>query len=344
MKNEIAFLAIGQAGGNIGKLLEAENHKVMFINTSPGDLKTIPSPKYFHHIANGEGAAKNRECAQKLLIPDLPNINAGITKLITEEYVFVVFSAGGGTGSGCAPYLIASLPSVLPERKIGVITILPSEDETLQAQINAYECFTDLANIIGLGSMFVIDNNVNSDKLALNKTFVDLFEQVLRIPDYIDDRGNIDQKEMKEVLSSSGCIVVTTLPSVQSSTPKLIESIKDSIFVQPEQDEIIKYIALSMSSEIDTAALCKATGRPLDIFRGYNNESTICILSGLSFPYSRLAGIKSKILQEQAAMKKIWVVKKQELSSDDVNVSFLENNKPETPKGTDEIIAMFKRK
>ena len=344
MKNEIAFLAVGQAGGNVGKLFEAEHYKVMYINTSLEDLKTIPEPKYYHHIANGEGAAKNRDWAQKLLAPDFENIKAEIAKTITEDYVFVTFSAGGGTGSGCAPYLLAGLSAVLPKRKIGAITILPSEEETLQAQINAYECFSDLALVDGLGAMFVIDNNARDDKLAINQKFVDLFNKILRIPDNVNERGNIDLKEMKEVLSSSGCIFVTSLPGVQSSTPKLLESFKDSIFAQPEQDEIIKYMALSMASEIDTAALCKATGKPLDIFRGYNDEATICILSGLSFPYSRLSRIKAKILQEQEAMKKLWIVKKQALSFGDVNISFMDNCIPETPKGTDEIIAMFKRK
>ena len=346
MKNEIAFLAIGQAGGNIGKLFEAENYKVMYINTSQEDLKTIQNPKYAYHIAKGEGAAKNRGRAFELLSADLENLKVEISNTITEEYVFVIFSAGGGTGSGCAPALLACLSVILPKRKIGAITILPSIDETLQAQINAYECFSDITKAENLGAMFVLDNNGKGDKMALNTVFVDLFGQILRIPDYVDDRGNIDVKELKEVLSSPGCIVVSTLPSSLSSTPKLLESFKDGIFAPTEQDEIVKYIALSMASEINTTALCRVTGKPLDIYRGYNAETTICVLSGLSLPYSRLAGIKTKIIQEQEAMKKIWLVKKQELSAGSVDLGFMGSaDKPDAAQGTtDDIMAKFKRR
>jgi len=345
LKKEIAILAIGQAGGNVGKLFEAENYKVMYINTSPEDLTTIPNPKYSYHIAKGEGAAKNRARAIDLLVSDLENVKIEITKAITEDYIFALFSAGGGTGSGCAPLLLACLSSMMPQRKIGAVAILPSMDETLQSQINAYECFADLAKVDGLGAMFVIDNNGREDKLALNKIFVDLFGQILLISESVDDRGNIDIKEIKEIISSPGCIVASILASGQSSTPKLLESLKDSIFAQPEQDEIVKYIALSMATEIDTAALCRVTGRPLDLFRGYNDKATICVLSGLSLPYARLAAIKSRIIQERDSMKKIWVVKKQELSLGSLDLDFMGDGvRPETPEETSAIIAKFRRK
>ena len=34
MKKDIAFIAVGQAGGNIGSLFEAMKFKVLYINTS----------------------------------------------------------------------------------------------------------------------------------------------------------------------------------------------------------------------------------------------------------------------------------------------------------------------
>ena len=100
-----------------------------------------------------------------------------------------------------------------------------------------------------------------------------------------------------------------------------------------------------MASEIDTAALCRVTGRPLDLYRGYNPETTICVLSGLSLPYTRLAAIKSQIIQERDSMKKIWVVKKQGLSLENVNLDFMgDGDKPVTPEETSAIVAKFRLK
>ena len=54
MKNKIGFIAVGQAAGNIGLLLEQRGYKVLYINTSQEDLNTLPGAKFKHHIKNGE--------------------------------------------------------------------------------------------------------------------------------------------------------------------------------------------------------------------------------------------------------------------------------------------------
>ena len=41
MKNKIAFVAVGQAGGNIGQLFEDRGFNVLYINTSQEDLDTL---------------------------------------------------------------------------------------------------------------------------------------------------------------------------------------------------------------------------------------------------------------------------------------------------------------
>ena len=255
MKKDIAFLAIGQAGGNIGRLFEALKFKVMYINTSSEDLKTLPEAKYTYHIKNGEGAAKDRGTAKKLVIDDIKDLVTEITKTIAEEYIYVIFSAGGGTGSGASPMLITYLSEIMPQRKIGGITILPSAGESVKAQINAYDCFSELDGLTKMHGLFVIDNNSRTDRLTLNETFVDLFVLMLKMPGYTDFRGNIDTRELKEVLGAPGCIVIAALPGGQCSTSELADSLKNSIFAQAEQDGIIQYIALSAASEINSAAL-----------------------------------------------------------------------------------------
>ena len=41
MKDKIAFIAVGQAGGNIGQLFESMGYTVLYINTSREDLETL---------------------------------------------------------------------------------------------------------------------------------------------------------------------------------------------------------------------------------------------------------------------------------------------------------------
>ena len=53
MKNKIAFVAVGQAGGNIGKLLEEKGFSVLYMNTSKEDLNTLEHVKFKYHITGG---------------------------------------------------------------------------------------------------------------------------------------------------------------------------------------------------------------------------------------------------------------------------------------------------
>lgn len=58
MKDKIAFIAVGQAGGNIGQLFESMGYTVLYINTSREDLETLENAKFRYHVSNGEAAIK----------------------------------------------------------------------------------------------------------------------------------------------------------------------------------------------------------------------------------------------------------------------------------------------
>ena len=342
MKKDIAFITVGQAGGNIGSLFEALKFKVMYINTCMEDLLTLPDAKYIYHIANGEGSAKDRDTAKDLLLADLQDLQANILKTITEEFIFVIFSAGGGTGSGIGPMLMFGLSKLFPDRKICGITILPSGRESLKSLHNAVECFKEIKDM-HICSLFIIDNNGKPDKFALNSMFVDLFMDMLKMPTYIDTHGNIDIRDLKEVLSAEGCCVITSLPSGQSSTPRLIDSLRNGIFARPEEDGIIRCIALSLASEINTDAFIKIIGRPVDLFQGYNKEATICVLSGLSLPGTTLTGLETMFTEGQTAMKKIWDAPKPTLLQNDIDMFFLKKEeKPKAAMTLNEVLSAFR--
>ena len=77
MKDKIAFIAVGQAGGNIGQLFESMGYTVLYINTSREDLETLENAKFRYHVSNGEGCNKDRHKAKQLIVEDFDNITAG---------------------------------------------------------------------------------------------------------------------------------------------------------------------------------------------------------------------------------------------------------------------------
>lgn len=290
MKEKIAFIAVGQGGGNIGKLIESKGYKVLYLNTSQEDLDTLKDVKFKHHIKNGEGCNHDRLKAKKLVASDFEAIFEETEKL-EADILMVIFATGGGTGSGGGPMLMDLL---LGEGKtVGSIPILPGKDESVKAHMNSYECFKELLAIDDSGAMFPIDNN-QGKKLTLNQKFVDPFCAFLNIPNqHKHIKGNIDKAEIVETLSAHGMAYVFQF---DSKIAEAIEHFKNNIFAPAEMDGVVKYITLSaMDESLNLEPFEKVVGVPLDRFQTYNTKKSICCLSGLSFPKTRFDELYEKI-------------------------------------------------
>ncbi len=318
MKNKIGFIAIGQAGGNIGMLLEEKGYNVLFVNTAQEDLDTLRNAKYRYHIPGGEGCNKDRSKAKKLIVENYDSLSKEIAEKINKDMLFVIFSSGGGTGSGVGPMLIDLLCD--DNKTVGAITVLPGQAESLKSHINAYECFCELTEIRGMGSCFILDNEKNVDKLKLNSIFVNMFTRFLDIPDkYKSVKGNIDKAEITEALKSHGMAMISSLSEGKGSDSALITSFSKNIFAPIENDRVIKYIALSGPDNLDVTALEKAVGTPIDSFRTYTETSTICLLAGLNYPQNRLDIIRKKVMDNKEVIVKNLSTPAQQKMKNDIN-------------------------
>lgn len=270
MKKKIAFIAIGQAGGNIGQLFEERGFSVLYLNTSEEDLSTLKTAKYKYHITGGEGCNKDRRKAKQLVIDDYDQIAAEMDAKLDAEIVFIIFASGGGTGSGAGPMLCDLL---LDDGKtIGAVTVIPALDESIKSHVNSYECFSELTKIEGLSSCFILDNE-NGNKLGLNRSFVDDFTAFVEIPDKIQNvEGNIDKAEIRETLKAHGMAVILHSTAEMSSNVRMTDVEKD-------------------------------LGVPVDTFQTAGEETVLCA-SGLSFPQTRLDLIYERIDENRETIKK----------------------------------------
>lgn len=325
MKNKVGFVAIGQAGGNIGRLLEEKGYSVLFINTSQEDLETLKDVKYRYHIPGGEGCNKDRNKAKQLIIANYDSVSKEIEEKIKKDILFVIFSAGGGTGSGVGPMLVDLLND--DNKTAGAITVLPGQAESLKSQINAYECFCELTEISDMASTFIIDNDRNTDRLRLNGIFVNMLTKFLDIPvKYSSTKGNVDKAEIVESLKSRGMSILSFLGDGTAST--LISSFSKNIFAPIEADRVIKYITLAGPDGINFTELEKAVGTPIDTFRTYA-DTTICLLSGLSYPQTRLEIVHKKVMDNKDVIKKNLVAPAQQHMKNDLDFLVELSNKPE---------------
>lgn len=343
MNNKIGFIAVGQAGGNIGSKLETVGYDVLFLNTSDEDLSTLET-KFKYHIKGGEGCNKDRNKAKELVIEDFENIAKEIEDKVNKDFIYVIFSSGGGTGSGASPMLIDLLIQHM-EKAVGAITIIPGENEPLKTHINAYECFRELEEVDGIASTIVLDNNACENKLSINKDFVELLQGMLDMPNHKDVKGNIDKAEVMEMLSSRGMLTITKVDKEQTNLANIVAGIKSNIYAPIEGDQVIKYVGLLAAKCVDISELKKEVGNYIDAFQGYGEE-TICVLAGLSLPFTRLEQIKNRVIENQESIKRnLQATSETRLKSD---INFLDGFTPQTKKskvgGAADIFAKYKKK
>jgi len=305
MRELVAWIGLGQCGGNIAKLFEEKGYNCLYINTSQEDLATLDDVKFLYHIPKGEGCNKSRRKAKKLVAEDYSEVLNQIKEKLSEEYVGVVFSTGGGTGSGIAPLLI-DLLTQQTSKKVFAVAVMPSKKESYVTNSNTYECFKELEALQKLGATFVLDNN-KDDKLKVNKRFVRAFEKFVEIPKHHSVRGNIDVSELKEFLTARGAAIIGVAEKDNKekvSSARVIESLSNNIFAPIETDRVVKYVALSALNPIDDNELKKFLGEWLDIYKGKNPMLTVAAVSGLTLPYSLIDEIVERLDNERESVIK----------------------------------------
>lgn len=187
-------------------------------------------------------------------------------------------------------------------RCVGVVVILPALDESIKSQINAYECFSELTEIPGTSACFIMDNSTG-DRMELNAVFADSFLTFLDIPlKHRSIRGNIDKAEIMETLKAHGSAVIVRSSGKESAD--VIRAAGESVFAPLEPDRAVKYITASFSGDVCMEDLEKAFGTPVDNFRTFNEEETVCCMSGLAYPQTRLETIYGRIAENKELVKK----------------------------------------
>lgn len=331
MRDRIGFVAVGQAGGNLGQLFEEQGYSVLYINTSQEDLSTLEGARYRYHIPEGEGCHKDRRKAKQLVIDDYDQIAAEIESKLQAEMLFVLFASGGGTGSGSGPMLVDLL--VEDGKKVGAVTILPAQEESVKTHINAYECFTELTAIAGMGACFILDNN-RGERMELNREFMTSFCSFLSIPEkHSSIKGNIDRAELMEALSAHGMAVVFRQEA--GAAAGVIQCFTENIYAPMESDRAVKYITASLAPGVSMPEIGKAAGVAVDTFQTYNESETICCLSGLTYPKARLEAIYQKVEENRDTIRKNLEAAQETVLKEGVN--FLDELTPvkkEAPKRT----------
>ena len=307
MKNTIGFLGIGQAGSNITLGFERLGYSTAYLNTSKEDLDSLKYAKHKIHIRGGEGASKNRNAVLKLAAESIDEILSDITSVITQEYVMLIFSTGGGTGSGLGPAIASYLSGI--NRKVVIAAVLPDIKESPRTCENAYNTCIDIINLQNVGSVFLLDNSNIEDKFALNDIFVKDIDNLLNLNN-CSRFGNVDKSEIKTMLTTPGLSIITRQSKAKSTASFIINGLMNNIYAKIENKSPVIVGISTTNRSLDFDDIYCEIGYPYDDFRGVSNINTLCAVCGYQWPIKRLNELKEKaqkinIQKETVGLSKI---------------------------------------
>ncbi|MFR3401295.1 MAG: hypothetical protein ACLTUL_03140 [Blautia faecis] len=101
LKGRAGSVAIGAYGGN-RELFYKAKYPVVFINTAQQDLDSLTDIPIQTSITfpGGEGCSKDRNKSKQSSVKTPDNVvNVIKEKLVGLDYIFIIGSCGGGTGS-----------------------------------------------------------------------------------------------------------------------------------------------------------------------------------------------------------------------------------------------------
>lgn len=160
LSEKVAFIPIGQCGGNIVKDLEditteligTNDIQSFYINSSLDDLDACEVPlDRRYHISGTKGMAKDQDYAFDVITSnenDDKIAEAIFNKYANAKIYFLVFGASGGTGGGTANQIAKKLQEFYPDKIINAIIVKPHKDEDMKMQYNAKKCLTKVKEYI----------------------------------------------------------------------------------------------------------------------------------------------------------------------------------------------------
>jgi cell division GTPase FtsZ len=224
MSNHI-IIGLGGCGSALSNSLQlklkrngVDNVQTYLFNTSKTDMKGMNVEKYFI-LGESEGCGKDRELGKKIAKSEIEEITVFFEELKEKSdisSVHILFSSGGGTGSGFSTIFVMQAKKILgKEYPIFVNMIKPFEFETIP-NINSVNNLVEFSNMLTNKQIVfnLIDNNVLSEQF--NTTEFNVINDyiieglMLRFYHYVENNSkpassfSLDEKDFYRVVSQKG--------------------------------------------------------------------------------------------------------------------------------------------
>jgi len=232
----IKVVGVGGSGSNaVSRMIECKLSGVEFvaINTDAQDLHHCKATEKIHigkNLTKGLGAGMNPELGRQAAEENRDEIHEMIKG---ADMVFIVYGAGGGTGSGAGP-IVAEAAREAGALTVGVVT-RPFSFEGKQRAVIAEESIENIGDRVD--TLITIQNDKLLQVIDKNTSLVNAFrivDDVLRqgvqgISDLITKPGivNVDFADVRSVMQDSGSALMGV--GIASGESRAVQAAKQAI-------------------------------------------------------------------------------------------------------------------
>lgn len=287
------IIGCGGCGGNqLDELLNIDNrYASLFINTNLSEMSMLDNytERNSFYIPNADGTGKNRNIAKKYFIEEQANIIDLLRKFANQPFVFLLASADGGTGSSAIIALSKIINAFLPEKKINVISTMPSLNAGKIAFENTLDFWNELIDIKTkdiIKSVQLIDNNKPFSESEINKKAMEIFDRSFDIA-----HGNIDTSDLERSHNCSGYKMILELNNKYNNlVDAIIDAGNESVFYLPKMssNDSSIYQCRQMLGSINEKYNEKELNKAVETFDiskiNVTDEESIIMLSGCKIP------------------------------------------------------------
>ncbi|WEG18524.1 hypothetical protein PQ478_08580 [Alkalihalophilus pseudofirmus] len=328
------FIGLGQAGSSICNIASKMNFPSVAINYSEKDLLSCVNIEEENKLCliGSEGVGKDRQQAIKLMNTNWERVTSFIEEKFSHpsiEIIFIVYSTGGGSGSGISSLVIDLLQNKM-NKVFVACPILPSLNEVATSQLNTIEAMSDLS---GLDiAVLSIDNEKGNatDKgetyQKINYRFINQLNQLLHYTEQESTISNLDKRDLLTLFSTQGLINISELNLVDLNhsvvenekwvNQALIKSWDDQIYITPEKKRLIRmglivdcHSSVLKSLELQQLYNQFESGEPLALYEGYyetGQNKILTILTGLSWCEARIRKIEERIQTQEVKLGSLF--------------------------------------
>lgn len=166
------FVGLGLAGGNVAGACASKHpsYGALFINTNTMDQKSLAKtyPSYAHFIiGSGIGTGRDIKIAEELFKENVDEIEEALGLFASTEFIWVCASLGGATGTGFLPGVINILTKQGFTGRIGLILIIPHDNEEWNLAGHVVPIFGSDYQLIKQLPIILVDNNKQENDISV---------------------------------------------------------------------------------------------------------------------------------------------------------------------------------